>query len=71
VVPLANARVQMPKPTDKLDAVRTANGPKGQTDWHAIDWRRQNRLVANLRRRSPPGAALAGTANPSGVHPEA
>jgi hypothetical protein len=36
----------MPKPTDKLDAVLPANGPKGQ-----IDWRGQNRLVANLRKR--------------------
>jgi hypothetical protein len=35
----------MPKPTDKLDAVLTANGPKGRTDW-----RGQNRLVANLRK---------------------
>jgi RNA-directed DNA polymerase len=41
----------MPKPTDKLDAVQAANGPEGQADWHAIDWRRQNRLVANLRKR--------------------
>ena len=41
----------MAKPTDKLDAEPSANGPKGQTDWNAIDWRRQNRLVANLRKR--------------------
>jgi RNA-directed DNA polymerase len=41
----------MPKPTDKLDAAPAANGPEDQTDWNAIDWRRQHRLVANLRKR--------------------
>src|SRR5690242_13374927 len=41
----------MPKPTDKLDAAPAANGPGDQTDWNAIDWRRQHRLVANLRKR--------------------
>ena len=51
VVPLQRREREMPKPTDKLDAAPAANGPKGRTDWHAIDWRRQNRLVANLRKR--------------------
>jgi len=51
VVPLQTREREMPKPTDKLDAAPAANGPKGRTDWQAIDWRRQNRLVANLRKR--------------------
>jgi hypothetical protein len=37
----------MPKPTDKLDAVLAANGPKGRTDWRGQNW-----LVANLRKRN-------------------
>jgi RNA-directed DNA polymerase len=41
----------MPKPTDKLDAEPSANGPEDQTDWNAVDWRRQNRRVTNLRKR--------------------
>jgi RNA-directed DNA polymerase len=28
-----------------------ANGPKGPTDWNAVNWRRVNRQVRNLRRR--------------------
>src|SRR5437764_2538908 len=28
-----------------------ANGPEGRTDWDAIDWRKADRLVSNLRRR--------------------
>ena len=46
VVPLQTREREMPKPTDKLDAALAANGPEGRTDW-----RGQNRLVANLRKR--------------------
>ncbi|QDU19751.1 reverse transcriptase N-terminal domain-containing protein [Urbifossiella limnaea] len=28
-----------------------SNGPTGPTDWNAIDWRRANRVVRNLRQR--------------------
>lgn len=28
-----------------------ANGPEGPTDWHAINWRRADRVVRNLRQR--------------------
>jgi RNA-directed DNA polymerase len=28
-----------------------ANGPEGRTDWDAIDWRKADRLVRNLRQR--------------------
>ncbi len=28
-----------------------SNGPQGSTDWNAIDWRKANRMVRNLRRR--------------------
>ena len=28
-----------------------ANGPEGRTDWDAIDWRKADRLVRNLRHR--------------------
>jgi len=28
-----------------------ANGPEGRTDWDAVNWRKTNRLVSNLRRR--------------------
>ena len=28
-----------------------SNGPTGPTDWNAIDWRKANRMVRNLRRR--------------------
>ncbi|MBV8335841.1 MAG: group II intron reverse transcriptase/maturase [Alphaproteobacteria bacterium] len=31
--------------------VRPANGPEGQAQWHAINWRQINRRVRNLRRR--------------------
>src|SRR5579859_1197556 len=30
---------------------RLANGTKKQTDWKAIDWRKANRTVRNLRHR--------------------
>jgi RNA-directed DNA polymerase len=30
---------------------RRSNGPTGPTDWNAIDWRKANRLVRNLRQR--------------------
>ena len=29
----------------------TANGPKAQTDWNSVDWRKANRIVRNLRQR--------------------
>src|SRR5437867_7175676 len=29
----------------------TANGPKGSTDWDAIDWHQADRIVRNLRHR--------------------
>jgi hypothetical protein len=28
-----------------------ANGPKRRTDWDAVDWRKANRIVTNLRQR--------------------
>src|SRR5262249_11364816 len=28
-----------------------ANGPAGPTDWNAVNWRRADRIVRNLRRR--------------------
>src|SRR5438132_5258006 len=28
-----------------------ANGPERRTDWHAIDWRKADRIVRNLRQR--------------------
>jgi RNA-directed DNA polymerase len=28
-----------------------ANRPQAQTDWHAINWRKANRIVRNLRQR--------------------
>ena len=28
-----------------------SNGPMGSTDWNAVDWRRANALVRNLRQR--------------------
>ena len=28
-----------------------ANGPAGPTDWHAVNWRRADRIVRNLRQR--------------------
>src|SRR5881227_4197670 len=28
-----------------------ANGPEGRTDWDAIDWRKADRIVRNLRGR--------------------
>jgi len=27
------------------------NGPKRQTDWSSVNWRKANRLVRNLRQR--------------------
>src|SRR5437899_12083544 len=29
----------------------TANGPRGPTDWDAIDWHKADRIVRNLRHR--------------------
>src|SRR5438876_4829741 len=34
-----------------MRATRLANGTKKQTDWNAINWRKANRTVRNLRRR--------------------
>jgi RNA-directed DNA polymerase len=34
-----------------MQAVRFANGPEKQTDWNAINWRKANRTVRNLRHR--------------------
>src|SRR5207249_3086489 len=34
-----------------MRANRSANGPSRRTDWHAVDWRRANRIVRNLRQR--------------------
>src|SRR5947207_2837230 len=34
-----------------MQVQRLANGPTGQTNWNAINWREQNRLVRNLRQR--------------------
>ncbi len=34
-----------------MNSVNCSNGPKGPTDWNAVDWRRANRLVKNLRQR--------------------
>jgi RNA-directed DNA polymerase len=34
-----------------MQAEHLANGPTGHTNWNAIDWREQNRLVRNLRQR--------------------
>src|SRR3954466_8001781 len=34
-----------------MSDTRRSNGPPGPTDWNAIDWRKANRLVRNLRQR--------------------
>src|SRR5260370_10180603 len=34
-----------------MRAVRLANGTEKQTDWNAINWRKANRTVRNLRHR--------------------
>ena len=34
-----------------MRAPGTANGPTRRTDWHAIDWRKAQRIVRNLRQR--------------------
>src|SRR5437762_6561295 len=34
-----------------MQAARFANGTEKQTDWNAIDWRKANRTVRNLRHR--------------------
>ena len=34
-----------------MQAARFANGTEKQTDWNAIDWRKANRTVRNLRQR--------------------
>src|SRR3954468_1644143 len=34
-----------------MSDARRSNGPTGPTDWNAIDWRKANRLVRNLRQR--------------------
>jgi RNA-directed DNA polymerase len=34
-----------------MQATRLANGTEKQTDWNAIDWRKANRAVRNLRHR--------------------
>jgi RNA-directed DNA polymerase len=34
-----------------MQAIGFANGPEGHTEWSAINWRRANRIVSNLRRR--------------------
>jgi RNA-directed DNA polymerase len=34
-----------------MRAAGPANGPSRRTDWHAVDWRRANRIVRNLRQR--------------------
>jgi RNA-directed DNA polymerase len=34
-----------------MSDTRRSNGPTEPTDWNAIDWRKANRLVRNLRRR--------------------
>src|SRR5262249_57671120 len=33
-----------------------ANGPAGPTDWHAVNWRRADRIVRNLRQPIFPAA---------------
>ena len=51
-----------PEPKDKLDAMTTqptalsvagvvANGPEGETRWHAVDWRAAEETVRRLRQR--------------------
>src|SRR3954468_3824801 len=34
-----------------MSDTRRSNGPTGPTDWNAIDWRKANRMVRNLRQR--------------------
>src|SRR5215468_45048 len=34
-----------------MRATGTANGPTRRTDWDAIDWRKAQRIVRNLRQR--------------------
>lgn len=34
-----------------MQSFALANGTKGQTDWNAINWRKANRFVKNLRQR--------------------
>ncbi len=34
-----------------MDSRDCSNGPTGPTDWNAIDWRKANQLVRNLRQR--------------------
>src|SRR6266852_2976702 len=34
-----------------MQAIRLANGTEKQTDWNAINWRKANRTVRNLRQR--------------------
>ncbi|MEG4026651.1 group II intron reverse transcriptase/maturase, partial [Microcoleus sp. S13C4] len=34
-----------------MQSIALANGTKGQTDWNAINWRKINRTVRNLRQR--------------------
>src|SRR5260370_17886689 len=34
-----------------MQVARFANGTEKQTDWNAIDWRKANRTVRNLRQR--------------------
>ena len=35
----------------QVKKTRLANGTEKETDWNAIDWRKANRTVRNLRRR--------------------
>src|SRR5271170_3160578 len=34
-----------------MQSASLANGPKGQTVWDCVDWRKANRIVTNLRQR--------------------
>lgn len=34
-----------------MRVINSANGPKRPTDWSAVDWRKANRMVRNLRQR--------------------
>lgn len=34
-----------------MNSNRCSNGPKGRTDWNAVEWRRVNCVVRNLRQR--------------------
>src|SRR5215470_9336379 len=37
--------------TSSMRAPGSANGPRRPTDWNAVDWRRAQRVVRNLRQR--------------------